>query len=1070
MRLGSLAILEKLKQGHQLHTSNVQREEKRDEIRAAQWKELSLKFDTLRDMGGKLATERRILDSLCYKSMKARQEKVVDAHAETFEWIFRLQSLSADQPDQNSFTNWLSDGNGLYWITGKAGAGKSTLMKFLVNHPSTKKALEPWRDEKELIQASFFFWYAGTELQKAQEGLLQSLLHEILFQCRSLIPVVLPRRWEECRSTNGSSTHWNRRELIEAFTELSKQTAMSKKFCFFIDGLDEYGGDARELIDLIQGFAFSDHLKFCVSSRPWNVFEAAFGSDTQRKLQVEDLTHDDIKLYVENILEHNQLFCQMRLKEPRRCDDLLNEVVDKAQGVFLWVYLVVHSLREGLTNADRISDLQRRLRALPSDLATYFRHMLGGIEDIYAEQTARTFRIALEASEPLTLMTYAMLDEIEENPSFAMDLKVREMPQSEIHNLHKDMRLRINARCKDLLVVSRVSKNPTSLLEMGRAQERLNASSLSAARKKGFTGIESTPNDHHNYKDVVFRGNLSVNPFFEYEVDVLHRTVRDFLQVEDVRTSIMGRTSKDFNPNQSLCQAFLAQIKSVPIRPNQLVLSGPLSDLVDDMTHYAAAYQWQSGSAPTALIDELSRTMTERNRRAGPVSLSNPSGLDRSLRQIRQSFLSFAVQKDLGLYVQAKLDERSPPVVDSETIIAALSPSISSKYGMKNCADKNMASLLARLLLESGVECRNHQGGNSNWSLIVAGIDSQWSSMTVEAKSTQLQMLIVLLEAGADPGKDEDAMRWVRVVLMPLENWQGLSLIPTEVYETGDSTGSSSRYEQLLSRLVESIFERGTEISHDRTYGGETLWSHLITAIYNSQLPTLVKATPRLKANVNTRDDMVRVVKIFMRSGANLDSKISNITWRPSEVVERQIRPEMNSQDGTIEQGLNLSELESEDDNEEEQEKEAEEAQSRVDLRYEVSDHQSASEPQRSLEASAASAAAAQKEVVRQDHEDEQSPPPPSYISSTMTCPISQIRRLSAREALSTILSEKQMEALKEEERDLNIHNHVAVDEPLPPYQRHRSAPLFNTTERMRERPRNGDGNGQTRKRERWRN
>ena len=1033
LRLGSLSILDKLNQGHQLHTSNVQREEKRDEVRASQWKELSSKIDALTDMGGRLATERRILDSLCYKSMRARHDRVAHAHANTFEWIFNSESLSSDHPNQNSFTNWLSCGSGLYWITGKAGSGKSTLMKFLVGHPSTSKALDVWRDTKELIQASFFFWYAGTELQKAQEGLLQSLLHEILWQCRSLMPLVLPRRWEECRSTNGTSTYWPRDELIAAFTELSKQSAISKRFCFFIDGLDEYGGDARELIDLIQGFAFSDHLKFCVSSRPWNVFEAAFGSDTQRKLQVEDLTHDDIKLYVENILEHNRLFCQMRMKEPRRCDDLLNEVVDKAQGVFLWVYLVVHSLREGLTNADRISDLQRRLRALPSDLETYFRHMLTGIDDVYAEQTAQTFRVALEASEPLTLMTYAMLDEIEENPAFAMDLKVREKTQSEIHTLHKDMKQRINARCKDLLVVSRVSKNPISALEMNEA--RLTPRPLEAITINHMPDIVGASEDNHSYKTIVFRGNLSSNPFFEYEVDVLHRTVRDFLRVEDVRDGIMGRTSKDFNPNQSLCKAFLAQIKTVPLRPNQLVLSGPLSDLVDDMTHYAAAYQWQSGSAPTNLLDELALTMSERNRIGGPISLSNPSGLDRSLRQIRQSFLGYAVQKDLGLYVQAKLDERPPPVVDSSIIIAALNPSVTSKYGIKDCADDSMASLLARLLVESGVECQNSLGVNSNWSVIIAGIISQWSSMTVEAKATQLRMLTLLLDAGADPGYDEVALQWVEIVLMPLGNWQGHGLLPSDVFEGPDPKDRYHRYTRLLSKFIESVFEHGTEISHDRIYKGKTLWNYLITAIWNSQSPNFIKATPRLKAYLSARDEMVQIVIIFLRSGASLDGKISGIAPRPLDIAQEPVRSEVRSEDETSEQGLDLSGTESEDNNKEEEPEEKAQRAQHSDLHTEglTSKREIANESCRRW----LGALAAEERLI--EYQDGDRFPPPSYLSATSapTC------QLSAREVLESILSDKQMEALKEEERSVERDSRTPIDQPLPPYPIDRTPVIF---------------------------
>lgn len=45
---------------------------------------------------------------------------------------------------REKWTNWLSSGNGIFHIAGKLGSGKSTLMKFLCNHPQTKVALQKW--------------------------------------------------------------------------------------------------------------------------------------------------------------------------------------------------------------------------------------------------------------------------------------------------------------------------------------------------------------------------------------------------------------------------------------------------------------------------------------------------------------------------------------------------------------------------------------------------------------------------------------------------------------------------------------------------------------------------------------------------------------------------------------------------------------------------------------------------------------------------------------------------------------------------------------------------------------
>ena len=42
------------------------------------------------------------------------------------------------------FMNWLSGGKGIFHIAGKLGSGKSTLMKFLCDHPRAKAKLERW--------------------------------------------------------------------------------------------------------------------------------------------------------------------------------------------------------------------------------------------------------------------------------------------------------------------------------------------------------------------------------------------------------------------------------------------------------------------------------------------------------------------------------------------------------------------------------------------------------------------------------------------------------------------------------------------------------------------------------------------------------------------------------------------------------------------------------------------------------------------------------------------------------------------------------------------------------------
>ena len=67
-----------------------------------------------------------ILESLTFSSMTVRHSKIVKAHRETFKWVFMRDSLSEADPRRKvGFSDWLKNGAGVYWITGKPGKQES---------------------------------------------------------------------------------------------------------------------------------------------------------------------------------------------------------------------------------------------------------------------------------------------------------------------------------------------------------------------------------------------------------------------------------------------------------------------------------------------------------------------------------------------------------------------------------------------------------------------------------------------------------------------------------------------------------------------------------------------------------------------------------------------------------------------------------------------------------------------------------------------------------------------------------------------------------------------------------
>ncbi|PVH71502.1 hypothetical protein DL98DRAFT_435100, partial [Cadophora sp. DSE1049] len=343
-----------------------------------------------------------ILSHLNYDMLRKRYEAVVEAHPKTFEWVF--QDLKG-----TTLSTWLKRGSGLYWICGKPGSGKSTLMKHILDDPRTKTSLETWarRDgtpDTPLIIATFFFWNSGTLQQRSQMGMLRSLLFQVCEQKPELLPIILPSVWLTQYGkylANGPhvvwSQTWNTSMLMEAFKRLAIQQDVSCKLFFLIDGLDEFDGDHELLAELFNHISAKpapgckSAVKLCVSSRPYVVFQDNFEGCPMLKLQ--DLTVHDITLFVRDRFLGNGAFRKLAGREPETSTQLIDAVVSKSDGVFLWVFIVVKDLLKGIRGRDTITDLWRRLDALPRELEPLYIRIMSEIDPIYHIWSSKAFQI-----------------------------------------------------------------------------------------------------------------------------------------------------------------------------------------------------------------------------------------------------------------------------------------------------------------------------------------------------------------------------------------------------------------------------------------------------------------------------------------------------------------------------------------------------------------------------------------------------------------------------------------------------------------------------------------------------
>lgn len=442
--------------------------------------------------------------------------------------VWREQRKLRNQKRQ-SFLNWLRSENGIFYCSGKAGSGKSTLMKFLALERRTREELSFWSrtQEKTLILSHFFFWSSGTPLQRSLEGLYRGIIWDILRQCPNLIPVVFPAVWSCIAVREPPSTYqpFTIDELESAMDRLFQDEAVtsSHRICLFIDGLDEYEGDYWKFAKSINLWAASSRdVKFCVSSRPYGTFLRHFALDETRHLRLHELTRADMYRFVSDQFREDERYTAIE-DDMRQEFDFLHAIVDRSDGVFLWVRLVTVELLSGMGDHCSIPQLIKRLDSIPIGLKMMFQKMMDSIDRTEQQRAAQIFLTMAHGSSLLstvstTVFVQAILDD------FADDSR---------------------------LAVSLLSANVGPYLNSTDCITKCHTAGHRAiARCKGLVEVAHSGLEFPNCHQLSF----------------LHRSVGDFFTDEETQLRLRSAAG-DFCLYRSLSHAVLACVKS--INPNE---------------------------------------------------------------------------------------------------------------------------------------------------------------------------------------------------------------------------------------------------------------------------------------------------------------------------------------------------------------------------------------------------------------------------------------------------------------------------------------------------------------------
>jgi len=431
----------------------------------------------------------RLLASLKYSTMNSRRNQIVDPHAETFEWIFTgPQESDGDSEDDGSvdgdgsedldtwydrslvmdasarFCGWLQDpAQPVFWISGKPGSGKSTLVKFLADDPRTRTGLTSGPEPRDVVILSHFIWSAGQPIESSAKGMLCSLIRQFLEENDEMSDKVLG----EFPKTKGKDTcsDWSEKELRSVLVFLLGNS--TKLFCVFIDGLDEISASdgQSKLLELIGEIRSAPRIKMCVSSRPEPILQKHLGRFPMFRMQ--DLVHADIFKFTSGILRKRLIDSSIDLGATQY-RELICRICWIAEGVFLWVALAVRSLVVGLEKGDGMEELEQRLGLMPLELRDLYRAMwdrLGTEKQIYQQDAATYFNLLLLHQSEGTTDEWG--NEIRCTPLqllLATDSNLADRalmvtsqhlpPEDELRVRSNEMAHRLNTRCLGFLDIS----------------------------------------------------------------------------------------------------------------------------------------------------------------------------------------------------------------------------------------------------------------------------------------------------------------------------------------------------------------------------------------------------------------------------------------------------------------------------------------------------------------------------------------------------------------------------------------------------------------------------------------
>ncbi|MDI1492486.1 MAG: hypothetical protein OHK93_003700 [Ramalina farinacea] len=270
--------------------------------------------------------------------------------------------------NKGSFQHWVDHvGLPIYWINGKPAAGKTVLASKVITH---LRSLDKPCD--------FFFFHYGNKGVSNISSFLLSMARQIAMNSEEMIDIVLDVFGGDDRLCKADHRIIWRKVFLDAILKVK----MKECHYWVIDALDECTNEAG-IVALLTKLVEVSPIRILVTSR--NQIENCFGSAfPQRKIHMEQVLEADSKSDIALYLKSN--ISRLPSIDADGQQSILQQILEKSAGCFLWVNLVLQEL----ANVKTSTDIAKVMAEVPTDMNELFARILDMISAAsYGKELAR---------------------------------------------------------------------------------------------------------------------------------------------------------------------------------------------------------------------------------------------------------------------------------------------------------------------------------------------------------------------------------------------------------------------------------------------------------------------------------------------------------------------------------------------------------------------------------------------------------------------------------------------------------------------------------------------------------